>query len=40
VEVPINYRARGYSEGKKVRFFRDPITWLRTIVSSRFEPLL
>lgn len=39
VEVPINYRARGYSEGKKVRFFRDPVTWLRTIVSSRFESL-
>jgi hypothetical protein len=39
VEVPINYRARSYAEGKKVRFFRDPITWLRTIVASRFERL-
>jgi hypothetical protein len=39
VEVPINYRSRTYAEGKKVRFFRDPLTWLRTIVSSRFEPL-
>jgi len=39
VEVPINYRARAFSQGKKVRFFRDPITWLRTIVASRFEPL-
>ena len=39
VEVPINYRSRTYAEGKKVRFFRDPMTWLRTIVSSRFEPL-
>ncbi len=39
VEVPINYRARSFSQGKKVRFFRDPITWLRAIVASRFEPL-
>jgi glycosyl transferase family 2 len=38
-EVPINYRSRSYAEGKKVRFFRDPITWLRTIIASRFEPL-
>ncbi len=39
VEVPINYKSRSYSEGKKVRFFRDPLTWLSTIVSSRFERL-
>lgn len=39
VEVPVNYRSRSYSEGKKVRFFRDPVTWLTTIVSSRFEPV-
>lgn len=38
-EVPINYRSRSFAEGKKVRFFRDPITWLRAIISSRFEPL-
>ena len=39
VEVPVNYRSRSYAEGKKVRFFRDPITWLETIVASRYEPL-
>ncbi len=39
VEVPVNYRSRSYAEGKKVRFFRDPLTWLRAIVASRFEPL-
>jgi SAM-dependent methyltransferase len=39
VEVPINYRSRSYAEGKKVRFFRDPLTWLAAILSSRFEPL-
>jgi hypothetical protein len=37
VEVPVNYRSRSYAEGKKVRFFRDPLTWVTTIVSSRFE---
>jgi len=39
LEVPVNYRSRSYAEGKKVRFFRDPLTWLETIVASRFEPL-
>jgi SAM-dependent methyltransferase len=39
VEVPVNYRSRSFDEGKKVRFFRDPITWLETIIASRFEPL-
>ncbi len=39
LEVPINYRSRSFAEGKKVRFFRDPITWLRAIIGSRFEPL-
>ena len=38
-EVPVNYRSRSYAEGKKVRFFRDPLTWLRAIIASRFEPL-
>jgi SAM-dependent methyltransferase len=39
IEVPVNYRSRSFAEGKKVRFFRDPLTWLETIVASRFEPL-
>jgi hypothetical protein len=39
IEVPVNYRSRSYAEGKKVRFFRDPITWVETIVQSRFEPM-
>jgi SAM-dependent methyltransferase len=39
VEVPVNYKSRSFAEGKKVRFFRDPLTWLETIVASRFEPL-
>jgi SAM-dependent methyltransferase len=39
VEVPVNYRSRSFDEGKKVRFFRDPLTWVETIVASRYEPL-
>jgi SAM-dependent methyltransferase len=39
IEVPVNYRSRSFAEGKKVRFFQDPVTWLETIVASRFEPL-
>ena len=39
IEVPVNYTSRSFAEGKKVRFFSDPVTWLETIVASRFEPL-
>ena len=39
IEVPVNYQSRSYAQGKKVRFFRDPITWVETIVACRFEPL-
>jgi SAM-dependent methyltransferase len=39
VEVPINYRARSFSEGKKVRVLRDPLTWLRALVKYRFAPI-
>ncbi len=37
LEVPINYRARSFDEGKKIRIFRDPPTWLKAIVACRFE---
>ena len=36
-EIPINYRSRSYSEGKKVRFFRDPLTWIRAIIKYRLQ---
>ena len=32
VELPVNYRSRSYSEGKKVRMIRDPLSWLRVLV--------
>ncbi|HAO79536.1 MAG TPA: hypothetical protein DCQ92_11285, partial [Verrucomicrobia subdivision 3 bacterium] len=35
VELPVNYRSRSFKEGKKVRMFRDPITWLQALVKLR-----
>jgi glycosyltransferase involved in cell wall biosynthesis len=28
IELPVNYRSRSYKDGKKVRLFRDPLSWL------------
>jgi glycosyltransferase involved in cell wall biosynthesis len=39
IEVPITYEARGFSKGKKVRFFRDPLTWMVALVKFRFSAL-
>ena len=39
VEVPITYESRSYQEGKKVRFFRDPLTWIVALIRFRFTPL-
>jgi glycosyltransferase involved in cell wall biosynthesis/2-polyprenyl-3-methyl-5-hydroxy-6-metoxy-1,4-benzoquinol methylase len=36
VELPVNYRSRSFAEGKKVRMFRDPLTWLRALARLRF----
>jgi glycosyltransferase involved in cell wall biosynthesis len=35
LELPVNYRARSFSEGKKVTVFRDPLTWLRALLKYR-----
>jgi glycosyltransferase involved in cell wall biosynthesis len=39
VEIPVNYRARSFKDGKKVSIARDPWTWLRAIVKFRWSPL-
>ncbi len=39
IEIPVNYRSRSFAEGKKVRFLRDPITWLYTLARLRIVPL-
>jgi glycosyltransferase involved in cell wall biosynthesis len=39
LEVPVRYQSRGFDEGKKIRVFRDPLTWVRAIVTCRFAAL-
>ncbi len=36
VELPVNYRSRSYKEGKKVRMFRDPLSWLGVLAWLRW----
>lgn len=37
VEIPITYTARGFHQGKKVRLFADPPTWLKACARFRFS---
>ncbi|HEY5869108.1 MAG TPA: glycosyltransferase [Candidatus Tectomicrobia bacterium] len=39
VEIPVNYTSRSFAEGKKIRPFRDPPTWIRALVKYRFAPI-
>jgi SAM-dependent methyltransferase len=39
LEVPVNYRSRSFKEGKKVRIFRDPPSWLWVDLKLRFLPM-
>jgi hypothetical protein len=39
VELPVNYVARSFAEGKKVSFTRDGLTWLWTILKLRVSPI-
>jgi SAM-dependent methyltransferase len=36
VELPVNYRARSLTDGKKVTVVRDPLTWVRALIKYRF----
>jgi hypothetical protein len=36
LEIPVNYVSRSFREGKKVRLFRDPFTWLWVDLKLRF----
>jgi glycosyltransferase involved in cell wall biosynthesis len=38
-ELPVNYTARSFSEGKKVSFFRDGLSWVWTVVKFRVGAL-
>lgn len=35
IELPVNYRSRSFKDGKKVRVFRDPLTWLAALARLR-----
>lgn len=35
LEVPVAYESRGFKQGKKVRLFRDPLTWIHAAVRFR-----
>lgn len=39
LEIPVSYKSRGFDEGKKIRMFRDPATWVMAIVKCRFTAL-
>lgn len=39
IEIPISYNSRSFKQGKKIRMFRDPLTWLVAWAKARFGPL-
>lgn len=39
IEIPVSYQSRSFKEGKKIRLFRDPLTWLVAWAKARFGPL-
>jgi hypothetical protein len=39
LEIPVNYRSRSFSEGKKVSFWWDPFTYFRACLKYRFQKL-
>ena len=39
IEIPVNYRSRSFKEGKKIKLFRDPLTWLVAIIKYKFQKI-
>jgi glycosyltransferase involved in cell wall biosynthesis len=39
LEIPVAYTSRGFKQGKKVRMFRDPLTWLWAALRFRVVPV-
>jgi glycosyltransferase involved in cell wall biosynthesis len=39
IEIPVAYHSRSFAEGKKVRMFKDPLTWMKALVKYRFVRL-
>ena len=40
IEIPVFYKSRSFSEGKKVRFFLDPMTWLIALLKFRIGRII
>ncbi len=40
LEIPVYYKSRSFSEGKKVRFFKDPLTWMVALIKFRFSRII
>ena len=38
-EIPVGYHSRSFSDGKKIAFVRDPLTWVRACFKYRFVAL-
>lgn len=32
IEIPVTYRSRSFQDGKKIRIWKDPWTWIRTML--------
>jgi glycosyltransferase involved in cell wall biosynthesis len=39
LEVPVSYESRDFKSGKKVRMFRDPLTWFVALARFRVVPI-
>ena len=39
IEIPVTYHSRSFKQGKKIRMYRDPLTWLIAWAKARFGPL-
>jgi Glycosyl transferase family 2 len=39
LELPVNYRSRSFSEGKKITMIGDPVSWVRACFKYRFAPI-
>ena len=39
IEIPVAYNSRSFAEGKKIRMWSDPVTWLKALIKYRFQKL-
>ncbi len=37
LEVPVNYHSRSFKDGKKIKIFYDPLTWIRALIKLRLS---